>query len=204
MQFKCSYTEIVSTNKLVPNPKNPNIHPREQVEKLAKIIDFQGQRSPVVVSKRSGFITKGHGRLEAMKLLKWESVAVDYQDYESEAQEFADMTADNAIAAWSELDKHLIYENLVDFPDLNLELLGIEGFDIGNIGEIDLPELSDADRSELEQMTYTFHVSQVDTVRDAITLVKKKYKEAYLNELNENSNGNAIAYICELFITQNK
>ena len=80
-KIRCAYTELVDVEKLVPNPKNNNIHPKKQIERLAKIIDFQGQRAPVVVSTRSGFIVKGHGRLEAIKKLGWEKCAVDYQDY---------------------------------------------------------------------------------------------------------------------------
>jgi ParB-like chromosome segregation protein Spo0J len=130
MQFNCAYTELVSISKLVPNPKNANKHPPEQIERLAKIIDFQGQRSPVVVSKRSGFITKGHGRLMAMQKLKWEQVAVDYQDYLSEAQEYADVVADNEIARWAELDKEKMYTDLQDIDLGDIELLGLESFDL--------------------------------------------------------------------------
>jgi len=123
-KIKCAYTELVDVEKLVPNPKNNNIHPKKQIERLAKIIDFQGQRAPVVVSKRSGFIVKGHGRLEAIKLLGWEKCAVDYQDYESEAQEYADMVADNQIATWSEFDNEMLLTELTTL-DLDVEMLGM-------------------------------------------------------------------------------
>jgi ParB-like nuclease domain len=129
MQFNCSYTELVSTNKLVNNPKNANNHPSEQIERLAKIIDFQGQRSPIVVSKRSGFITKGHGRLMAMKLLKWEQVAVDYQDYLSEAQEYADVVADNEIARWAEIDSFKVLTDLKELDFGDFDLLGFKDSD---------------------------------------------------------------------------
>ena len=64
MKIECAYTELIGIDypKLIPNPKNPNKHPDDQIERLAKIIDFQGQRSPIVISKRSGFITKGYPR----------------------------------------------------------------------------------------------------------------------------------------------
>lgn len=130
MKINCAHDEIVSIAKLVPNPKNPNVHPKSQIERLAQIIDFQGQRSPIVVSNRSGFITKGHGRLAAITHLGWEGAAVDYQDYESEAQEWADIVADNAIALWAELDQKLISEENLKFPELNIELLGMEDFKI--------------------------------------------------------------------------
>lgn len=137
MKIDCAYDELVELNKLVPNPKNPNKHTKEQIERLAKIIDFQGQRQPVVVSNRSGFIIKGHGKLEAIKKLGWEKCAVDYQDYESEAQEYADMIADNEIAKWAEQDKQMILDEI---PNLNIDvdvlgLLDIPNFSIDNVGK---------------------------------------------------------------------
>ena len=125
MEFKCAYKELVDVDKLIPNPKNNNKHPIDQIKRLAKIIDFQGQRSPVVVSNRSGFIVKGHGRLEAIKLLGWEKCAVDYQDYDSEAQEYADMTADNEIAKWAEFQTDMFLEEIKGL-DIDPDYFGLK------------------------------------------------------------------------------
>lgn len=136
--IRCEYSELVDIHKLQPNPKNPNKHPENQIDRLAKIIDYQGMRSPIVVSKRSGFITKGHGRLEALKKLGWTQVPVDYQDYDNEAQEYADMVADNAIAEWAAQDLSKINMDMLDFgPDLDVDLLGIEDFVIEPIEKYD-------------------------------------------------------------------
>lgn len=129
MKFDCAYDELVPVGKLVPNPRNNNKHNIEQIERLAKIIDFQGQRSPIVVSKRSGFIVKGHARLMAMEKLEWPEVAVDYQDYISDAQEYADMTADNEIARWSDLDVHALRIELETLDLGDPELLGLESLE---------------------------------------------------------------------------
>ncbi len=101
----CAHTELVDIAALVENPRNPNRHPEKQIAALAKIIQYQGWRNPIVVSKRSGFIVKGHGRLLAARLLKLEQVASDYQDYDNEASEWADMVADNRIAELAEIDQ---------------------------------------------------------------------------------------------------
>lgn len=128
-KFNCAYSELVELHKLIPNPKNPNKHPEDQIERLAKIIDYQGQRAPIVVSKRSGFITKGHGRLEALTLLGWSKAAVDFQDYQDEAQEYADIVADNAIASWAELQLADINKEMLDLgPDFDINMLGIKDF----------------------------------------------------------------------------
>lgn len=129
MKIKCSYTELVDAVRLQPHPKNPNVHPDKQITRLAKIIDYQGQRSPVIVSRLSGYVIVGHGRLAAMKKLGWEKVAVDYQDFENEAMEYAHMTADNAISDWAELDLSQINLEMLDFgPELDINMLGIDKF----------------------------------------------------------------------------
>lgn len=130
-RFKCAYDKLVDIDTLQPNPKNPNKHPDRQIEMLAKIIKYQGQRSPIVVSNRSGFITKGHGRLAALRKLGFEKAAVDYQDYYDEAQEYADMVADNKIAELAEHDdKFMDKVILEEFPDIDLELLGLDNYKI--------------------------------------------------------------------------
>lgn len=128
----------MNVKDLKPNPKNNNKHSKEQIDRLAKIIAYQGQRSPIVVSNQSGFMTKGHARLQAMKKLGWDKVAVDFQDYDSQEAEYADMTADNAIALWAELDLSAINCELPELgPDFDLEMLGIEGFKLDSFEEFE-------------------------------------------------------------------
>jgi DNA modification methylase len=129
MIVHCLHDELVPISKLKLHPKNRNKHPPEQVERLAKILKYQGWRYPVKVSKRSGFVTAGHGRIEAAKAAGWKQVPVNFQDYESDEQEYADLQADNAIALWAELDLSGINGDLGDLgPDFDLDLLGIKNF----------------------------------------------------------------------------
>lgn len=115
MKIHCLYDQIVSPKELKPHPKNRNKHPKDQIDRLSKIIQYQGWRYAVKVSKRSGFVTSGNGRIEAAKILK-SGVPVVYQDYESEEQEYADVQADNAI-----LDLSAINMDVPDFgPDFDV------------------------------------------------------------------------------------
>ena len=98
VRVECAYDALVEIEKVIPNPKNPNKHPKRQVELLAKIINARGWRHPITISNRSGFIVAGAGRLQSAQLLGCLTVPVDYQDYESEAEEWADMIGDNIIA----------------------------------------------------------------------------------------------------------
>jgi predicted nucleic acid-binding Zn-ribbon protein len=144
MKIKCAHTELVDTDLLVPNPRNPNKHPDEQIKLLAKIMKHQGWRSPVVVSKRSGFIVKGHGRLMAAKLNGWTQAPVDRQDYATEADEYADMVADNKIAELSEHDDISIVNSIkeLDMVDFDFELMGLKDLSFMNIG---IEEIGDKD-----------------------------------------------------------
>lgn len=120
---------MVPISKLVPYPRNPNKHTPEQIERLAQIIEFQGWRYPIKVSNQSGFITSGHGRLEAAKIRGWGEVPVSYQDYDNEAMAYADVVSDNAIAEWSYLDLSSINSDIADLgPDFDIDLLGIKDF----------------------------------------------------------------------------
>lgn len=199
MVINCAHTELVELHKLQPNPKNPNTHPDKQITLLAKIIDYQGQRAPIVVSKRSGFITKGHGRLMAITKLGWPKCAVDYQDYTSEAQEYADMVADNKIAELAEHDDAAMQSALLEMDfNLDLELLGMLDFTLPTAEEIELPNLENLDKKEIEQITFTITKDQADTIREAMEAANKL--GAYVDTGNENKNGNAIARVAEFFL----
>lgn len=120
---------MIPVSKLVAHPKNPNKHPPDQIKRLAEIIEWQGWRYPVKVDKASGFVTSGHGRIEAAKLMGWKEVPVSFQDYDNEAMAYADLVSDNAIAEWSDLNLASINNDIVDLgPDFDIDLLGIKDF----------------------------------------------------------------------------
>lgn len=122
----CAHDEIVDVTKLVPNPKNPNQHPDEQIQLLGRIIRQTGWRQPITVSKRSGFIVKGHGRLAAALLEGLKAVPVDYQNYTNEAEEYADLIADNRIAELADMDNKLLADIFADIDtgEIPVELTG--------------------------------------------------------------------------------
>lgn len=122
----CAHDAIVAIEKLIPNPKNPNTHPDAQIQALGRIIRQTGWRAPITVSKRSGFIVKGHGRLAAAKLEGLAEVPVDYQNYTNEAEEYADLVADNRIAELAEIDNKLLADIFADIDtgEIPMELTG--------------------------------------------------------------------------------
>lgn len=103
--IRCACTSLEDPRTLRPNPRNPNEHPPEQIRLLLKIIDSTGWRNPIVVSKRSGLVTKGHGRLEAALFGNHSQVPVDFQDYASEEEETADVLADNLVGEFAVMNR---------------------------------------------------------------------------------------------------
>lgn len=138
--------QLVDIDHLVPNPKNPNKHPEKQIERLMKLIQYQGFRNPIIVSDRTGFMVVGHGRLEAAKRLGMTKVPVIRQRFDDEAMEYAYLVSDNTIAEWADTDLAQVNLDMLDLgPDFDVDLLGIEDFVIepvekyeGSNSEIDV------------------------------------------------------------------
>lgn len=133
----CTYDELLDTAKVVGNPRNPNKHPQKQVEMLAKIIKATGWRANITISKLSGYVVKGHGRLEAAIKAGCEQVPVEYQNYTSEAEEWADLTADNRLAELSDMDNTMLADLLaeIDTGEFPLDLTGYTDEDLEGIIE---------------------------------------------------------------------
>jgi hypothetical protein len=130
IENKAEKIEMVNPDVIVPWDKNANKHSDDQIERLCNIIKFNGFRDPLIISKRSGFLICGHGRLICAKKLKLTSVPVIYQDFKDEAEEYQFMVSHNAIASWAELDLDMIKSEILNFDDMDIELLGLENFSI--------------------------------------------------------------------------
>ena len=122
----CKHTKMEDIVNLVPHPQNPNKHSDKQIALLAKVIRHTGWRSPILVSKKSGFIIAGHGRLEAAKLLDITHVPIEEQAFKNEADEFAHLVADNRLAELSDLSSSETFDILQKLKEdkLDLEVTG--------------------------------------------------------------------------------
>ena len=157
--LNCAYDEVVPIEKLVPNPRNPNRHPESQVRLLARVVAHQGWRSPVVVSTRSGFIVTGHGRYEAAKLLGVAEVPVDYQDFATEADEWAHLVADNRLAELAEADAAALKELLGELKagDFEMELAGFDADALAGLLTVPAEPEPPADFPEADEDIETEH-----------------------------------------------
>ena len=127
----CAFDEVIDINNLKENPRNPNTHPSVQIDLLAQIIRKTGWRAPITVSNLSGFIVKGHGRLQAAKAAGFEHCPVEYQNFQDDEEEMAALLADNKLAELAEIDVEKLTEIFKDyeFEDLSLTGYSQEEFD---------------------------------------------------------------------------
>ncbi len=138
VEIKCTPDnfKLVPIDSIKPNPKNNNRHPIEQMEHLKKLLLGNGGfREPLTVSNQSGLLVCGHLRLEIAKEIGMKELPVMFQDFESPAQEYQHMTADNEVARYAQLDYQNVYETIKEIPEIDTELLGIENFVIPEVVE---------------------------------------------------------------------
>jgi ParB-like nuclease domain len=124
IEIKCAFSEMVKITELNPHPKNPREHSKRQIKTLSEAIKRNGFRRAIIVSSLSKVIIAGHGTCEAAKLLRMESVPVDYQHFETTADEAAFLVSDNHIARMGTTDSKMVAEIMQDFGSIDLESFG--------------------------------------------------------------------------------
>jgi len=199
--LKIQSTEIVMVNpaNLVPYDKNMNDHTPEQIDRLIKLIEYQGFRDPLIVQKGTNIIAAGHGRAEAAMKMGMKEVPVTYQEFDSEAQFYAFVVSHNAIAkdSWASLDLSKVNAGMLDLgPDFDIDMLGIKDFII-EPAEGFLPDLN-GDSPECQTVTFVLSNEQKDILDSGIK--KAKAEEDCTDDLNQNSNGNALAALVKRYV----
>lgn len=191
---------MVSVDALIPHPKNMHNHPPEQIERLCKLIEYQGFRTPLTVQKGTNLIVTGHGRLMAAKKLGMEKVPVTYQEFDDEAQLYAHIVADNAIGkdTWATLDLSQINLDIQDLgPELDIDMLGLKDFHIEPM-DAELPDLGDGSDPDIQQVTFTISNEQKDFLDQAMDKAKKELDCS--DEINQNQNGNILGAIMRHYV----
>jgi ParB-like chromosome segregation protein Spo0J len=194
-------TERRPVAELIPYARNARTHSDEQVAQIAASIKEWGWTTPVLVDEDGGIIA-GHGRIMAARKLGLVDVPVMVAKGWSEAQKRAYVLADNQLAVNAGWNAELLSTELKGLGELgfDLGLLGFADLDALAVSPLDdLPELPSGDKSPFRQMTFTLHDDQAEQVSAALAAAKNM--GAFVDGQNENSNGNALARICETFLT---
>jgi ParB family transcriptional regulator, chromosome partitioning protein len=192
--------EKIKTSNLIPYARNSRTHSDSQVSQIAGSIREFGFTNPVLIDSENGIIA-GHGRVMAAQKLELAEVPCIRLDHLTDTQRRAYIIADNKLALNSGWDEEMLGLELADLRELDFDL-GLLGFTEDEVGAFDveeagMPELSSDDKQPFQQMTFTIHDEQAEDVQAAIA--KAKSMGHGDSAVNENSNGNALAFICQSF-----
>ena len=203
---------------LKPAPYNPRSITAQASAGLAASIERFGDISGIVWNQRTGHLVAGHQRVEQLRKLGAQMVdgglevmhqgerhrfPVRVVDWSELDEKMANVEANNpAIAGTYVEDVSVLLGEILAgvgpavFDELALAGL-IDGLDVSPLGE--LPALPDGDKAPFQQMTFTLHDDQARMVVTALEAAKMS--GAFTGTWNENSNGNAIARVCETYLT---
>lgn len=196
--------KLVPAHELLANPMNARRHPARQREALRGSLDSLGWVAPVFVGK-SGYLLDGHARVEEA-LTKDENTLIPVIEVDLEAHEESLFLASfDYITYLAEYDRDSLESLLQDVQTDDSRLQAMLGEMAENSGIVPsgswdsaFGNVADEDRAPFQQKTFTLHDTQVQIVDNAIK--KANAMANYTDTPNENSNGNALAYICEYFL----
>jgi len=122
-------TEVIQKpiDDLIPYDRNPNVHPAEQITRLAGSIREWGFTIPILIDEKS-VVMAGHGRLYAAQSLGMAVVPCIVAEGWTENQKRAYVIADNKLSEGSEWDTTLYMEELkeLDAAGFDLEMIGLD------------------------------------------------------------------------------
>jgi ParB-like chromosome segregation protein Spo0J len=187
------------------NPRNWRVHPLNQQNALKGVLEEVGWVQEVIINKRTGNLVDGHLRCQLAAREGAKTIPVKYVDLSEEEEALVLSTLD-PIAAMATTDRAKLDDLMRGIQSDNEQVQALvkeiaekENLLIDGKDGFDFSALPDEDRAPFRQMTFTLHDSQFEQVTEAMRV--SKGMGTFEGSLNENSNGNALARICETFIT---
>jgi hypothetical protein len=201
MQIRDRVRELrrVRAGDLTPNPKNWRTHPKAQADALRGILAEVGYADALLARELpdgSLILVDGHLRAETTPDQEVPVLVLDIDEAEADKlllslDPLAALAETNAVALDSLLRE-------VDTGSEGLQEMYAELAEAAKLYDVDEaapPELADGDRAPFRQMTFTIHDTQHETIEAAIAKAKQAGGDS--SDVNENSNGNALAFICK-------
>ena len=125
--------EYVPIDSLRPDPSNPRLHNKKQIQQIARSIQLFELNLPFLVDAFLQLIA-GHARLLACKRLGIKHVPVIRLEHLSAHQKQAFMIADNKLTENAEWDERLLSEHLKILSEAELDFsLEVTGFEMSEI-----------------------------------------------------------------------
>ena len=135
-----------SVDELLEYEANAKIHPKSQVEMLAKSIAEYGWTNPLLIDENS-VIVSGHGRLAAARKLAIPEVPTITLDQCTPEQIRAYRIADNKLAEGSIWDEDILAEEISALMEFEFDLDAI-GFDERTLSRVTAPELDEINSAD--------------------------------------------------------
>jgi hypothetical protein len=206
----------VDPESLLAHDSNWRIHPAHQQEALKGALSEIGWIQDIIVNKRTSpewgadqnveTVLDGHLRVTLALRHDQPKVPIKYVDLTPQQEALALATFD-PISATAAADREKLGALLQNVQSgeagVQALLAGLaerEGifFASGEGGWADaMGRLPTEDRAPFQQMTFTLHDTQVETVKAALSASKGT---GDFDGPNQNSNGNALARICEAYV----
>ncbi len=191
--------------QLLANPFNARIHNALQEQALVGVLDEIGWIDKVQVNLTTGHVVDGHLRVSAAIRNGESRVPVEYLDL-TEGEERLVLLSKDWITQMAGYDT-LLTQTLIEQVDSENAALQTMIDSMGEVLGISFPDTAmwdevfdgvpDTDRAPFQQMTFTLHDTQVEIVKRAL---EKAKQSKIAPSVNENSNGNALALICEAYL----
>lgn len=192
-------------HELIPWERNPRTIRNAQAERLADSVETFGQVETLAIGP-NGEVYNGHQRLSVLAGQYDMDYEVDVRVAsrpltERERQQLTVYLHEGATGQWDwdALANSFNFDDLVTWGFDEDNLLGF-GAATGDDWSNAMGNLPTDDRAPFQQMTFTLHDDQAEQVKRAIGMAAKVGGD-FADSPNKNSNGNALALICETFIT---
>jgi len=195
--------EWVPVGDLVPWDQNPRDND-QSVDEVAGSIKRFGFAAPIIARRADSMVIAGHTRLKAAQRLGINKVPVRWMDLDpAEARMLA--LADNKLNERADWDDDLLSGVLAQLQEDGADLEGL-GWDPDELEDVLSPEAGDdvwgnlpeGEHPGIGQMAFIVTDDQRDLVERALAAAKAM--GPYGDTGNENSNGNALARVAELFL----
>jgi ParB-like chromosome segregation protein Spo0J len=188
----------VPASHLLPSPRNWRTHPKAQQDALRGVLAEIGFADALIARETPDGLELIDGHLRA-DVMGSEEVPVLVLDVTQDEADKILATLDPLAAMASADDERLAIlmdSARFDSEPVNAMLEALIGQEFSSdFGEY--PDLPEGDKSDIGQMTFTVTEAQRSIIHDALTLAKRQEGAAATG--NENSNGNALASICEAY-----
>lgn len=116
------FVEAFPLKDLVLNPQNTRGHAERDIQAIVRSIEHWGFTNPIIVRDGTNIVVAGHGRVEAARQLKLQTVPVLFKAFQSDDDAIAYGIADNRTAELSDWDRANLKDALMSLEGTSYDI----------------------------------------------------------------------------------